>query len=457
MAKLVRRQQMASPLLAFAATIAVMSAAGMPTALRAQQADGSAARQWIDPALAGRQDSLQSLYQDLHAHAELSFQETRTAAILATRMRELGFEVTEGVGRTGVVAVLRNGPGPTVMVRTDMDGLPLEEKTGLPYASRNRQVLNGAETFTMHACGHDLHMAWWIGAAELLNANRQRWSGTLVFVAQPAEEGLGGAQAMLADGLYERFPRPDFAIAAHTNNGPAGGVTVKDGIVSSGADGWEVVFHGRGGHGAMPSQTIDPVVMGAHFVTDLQSVVARERPEHSFGVISVGSFQAGSVANIIPDTATLRLTMRAFDPAVLALLNDGMRRTALAAAAMARAPAPDLIHLGGVAPLFNDSDLVARAMLVLEPALGDDVTYVAPHMPGAPPSEDFSLFLTGERPVPGLFLNVGTYAPQVLDDFARRAEPVPANHSPEFAPDPALAIAPGARALVLSVLSVAGT
>ncbi len=408
--------------------------------------DAAALRAALDGDLVAMQPALEALYRDLHQHPGVAFEEHHAAVALAREMRALGFEVTEGVGGTGVVAILRNGPGPVVMVRTDMDALPLQEETGLPYASTNAGV--------MHACGHDMHMTWWTGAARLLASRRDGWSGTLMFVGQPAEEGLRGARAMLDDGLYTRFPRPDFAIAAHTNNGPAGAVTVKDGAVASASDAWEVVFHGRGGHGSMPSQTIDPVVIAARFVTDVQSVVARQRPEHAFGVITVGSFQAGTVANIIPDSATLRLTLRAFDPDVRTLLNEGMQRVARGSAAMAGAPEPAFTHLSAGAPLFNDSTLAARAMALLGPALGSDVTFVPATMPGVPPSEDFAFMVAPEQPVPGLFLNVGVYSRQVIADLAARGQPVPANHAPDFAPDPQTAIAPGARALALSVLAV---
>lgn len=433
----------ARPILCLAA-LALLAA---PLPAVAQDAAGM--RAWVDAALTASADDLGAVYRDLHQHPEVAFQEVRSAGVLAARMRALGFTVTEGVGGTGVVAVLENGPGPRVLVRTDMDALPLEEKTGLPYASATPGV--------MHACGHDMHMTWWLGAAEVLAAHREHWHGTLVFIGQPAEEVLGGARAMLDAGLFTRFGQPDVAIAAHTNNGPAGQVAVKDGSVASGSDAWRLVFHGRGGHGSMPSQTIDPVVIAARFVTDVQSVVARERPENAFAVLSVGSFQAGTVNNIIPDSATLQLTLRAFDPAVLALLNDGMRRVALGSAAMAGAPEPTLEHLGGARPLFNDSTLVARAMAVMGPALGDTVTLHPAWEPGVPPSEDFALYVAPNSPVPGLFLNVGVNDPAVLADLAARGQPVPANHSPYFAPDPDLAIVPGARALVLAVLSAAGT
>lgn len=429
--------------------LALLAALALASPAGAQELDGAAARTWIDAGLAAVADDLGAVYRDLHQHPEVAFQEVRSAGVLATRMRALGFTVTEGVGGTGVVAVLENGPGPRVLVRTDMDALPLEEKTGLPYASVHAGV--------MHACGHDMHMAWWLGAAQVLAANRDRWHGTLVFIGQPAEEVLGGARAMLDDGLFARFGTPDFAIAAHTNNGPAGLVAVKQGSVASGSDAWRITFHGRGGHGSMPSQTIDPVVIAARFVTDVQAVVARERPENAFGVVSVGSFQAGTVANIIPDSATLQLTLRAFDPEVLALLNNGVRRTALGSAAMAGAPEPAFEHLSSGVPLFNDDAFVDRAMAVLGPALGNEVAFHPAYEPGQPPSEDFALYVSPAGPVPGLFLNVGVYDPAALARLAADGQPVPANHSPWFAPSPDMAIVPGARALVLAVLSAAGT
>jgi len=405
-------------------------------------------RTLIDAELGARQAGLEAVYRDLHAHPETGFNETRTAALLAAKMRALEFDVTEGVGRTGVVAVLRNGDGPVVLVRTDMDALPVTEETGLDYASTTPGI--------MHACGHDMHMAWWLGAAEVLSARRELWQGTLVFIGQPAEEGLRGALAMLEDGLYTRFPRPDFAIAAHSSNAPAGQVTVKDGTVASASDGWEITFHGRGGHGSMPSQTIDPVVIAARFVTDVQAVMARERPEHAFGVITVGSFQAGTAANIIPEQAVLRLSLRSFDPAVRTLLNEGMMRVARGSAAMAGAPEPTFTRLSAGAPLVNDSALVARAAGVLGPPLGDELTVIPAYMPGVPPSEDFAFLVAPEQSVPGLFLNIGAYSPDVLARHAADGSPVPANHSPQFAPDPRLAIAPGARALTLAVIAAAG-
>ncbi len=418
----------------------------------AQDAASVVLAQAVDAELEQRQESLAALYMNLHANPEIAFQEERTASLLSERMRALGFEVTEGVGRTGIVAVYRNGDGPTVLVRTDMDALPMEEKTGLPYASTARQIADGEESYVMHACGHDLHMTWWIGAAETLMDLRDHWSGTLVFIAQPAEEVLRGARAMLDDGLFTRFPRPDYAFGAHVSNAPAGQVTIKEGAAASASDAYEIVFHGRGGHGSMPSATIDPIVMASHFVTNLQSVVAREKPEGEFGIISVGSFQSGTVANIIPDHATLKLTLRSFRTHVRELLNDGVIRTARGSAAMAGAPEPEIIHLNGAEVLINDSALARATNAYLAPALGDALSFVPAHLPGLPPSEDFSEYVADG--VPGLFFQIGGYSPDVIAEYRARDEALPANHSPFFAPDPDLAIAPGARTLALSVLGV---
>lgn len=232
----------------------------------------------IDAVLDKNIAALETLYKDLHQHPELGFQEQRTAKLLAAKMRALGFEVTEKVGTTGVVAVYRNGPGPVTLVRTDMDALPMEEKTGLPYASKAQAVLDGKPTFVAHSCGHDAHMAWWVGTAQTLLSLKEQWKGTLVFVAQPAEEVLGGASAMVKDGLFTRFPKPDYALAAHIAGAmPLGTVVMKEGVILSASDALEVVFHGKGAHGSAPSSSIDPIVMGAHFVSDVQSVSAARR------------------------------------------------------------------------------------------------------------------------------------------------------------------------------------
>jgi len=328
---------------------------GLAAAAQAQSsvADKLAAR--VGAQVDGMYPHLESVYQDIHAHPELAFEETRTAAKLAAEMRTLGFDVTEHVGRTGVVAVYRNGAGPTVLVRTELDGLPMEEKTGLPYASRAKATWQGRETFVAHSCGHDVHMASWVGTARALVALKDQWHGTLVFIAQPAEEAGAGAKAMLADGVFTRFPRPDIAFALHTSPAPYGTVAYNSGAVTSNADSFEVTFKGRGGHGSAPHTTIDPVVMAAHFINDVQTVVSREKDPFEFGVVTVGSVQAGSAGNIIPDSALLRGTIRSYKPEVRAKLLEGLRRTAKAEAMMAGAPEPEVAITSSGLAVINHS------------------------------------------------------------------------------------------------------
>jgi hippurate hydrolase len=397
--------------------------------------------------------ALDALYKDIHAHPEVGFQERRTAALLAARMRKLGFTVTEGVGGTGVVAVLRNGEGPTVMVRAEMDALPMEEKTGLPYASKAKQVVDGKESFVAHSCGHDVHVTWWVGTAEALVAMRDAWKGTLVFVGQPSEETVGGARAMIADGLFTRFPKPDFAFAAHTSNMPAGVIFVKAGVSSSAADSYEITFHGRGGHGSMPSATIDPIVIGARFVSDVQTVISREKDAAAFGVITIGSFQAGTVANIIPDDAVVKVNLRSHAAAVQQVLKDGVVRTANASAAMAKAPPPSIKPLSGTPALVNDPDLAKRMADKLMPTFGKRLIFVPATVPPASASEDFSEI--AEAGIPSLMFGIGSFDPVMIADYQQRGQPLPVNHSPYYAPQPEPTIRAGVTALALSVLAVA--
>ena len=276
--------------------------------------DTAANKAAIDRVLDAEYPRLDALYKDIHQHPEVGFQEVRTAAKLAAEMRALGFEVTEHVGKTGIVAILRNGPGPLVLVRTELDALPMQEKTGLPYASVDKQVWEGRETFVDHACGHDIHMASWVGTAKALVALKPKWRGTVMFIGQPAEETVGGAKAMLADNLFQRFGKPDYGFGLHVGPGPAGTVAYKSGVSTSNSDSFELRFLGRGAHGSMPSLSIDPVMMAGRFIVDVQSVVSREKDAASFGVVTVGSVQAGSAGNIIPDNALLRGTIRSYTP-----------------------------------------------------------------------------------------------------------------------------------------------
>jgi hippurate hydrolase len=397
---------------------------------------------------AGMYPALKTLYEDLHGHPELGFEETRTAALLARDLRALGFTVTEKVGRTGVVAIYRNGAGPTVMVRTELDALPMEEKTGLPYASRAKATSNGRETFVAHSCGHDIHMTSWVGTARALVAMKDRWHGTLMFVAQPAEELVSGAKAMVADGLFTRFPKPDFAFALHTAPAAYGTIQFNAGAMTSNSDGLEITFRGRGGHGSAPDKTIDPIAIAAHFINDVQTVVSREKDPFEFGVVTIGAFQAGTVGNIIPDQAVLRGTIRSYTPAVRAKLLDGVRRTADAAAAMAGAPAPDVsLDEGGLA-VINDADLVNRTEAVLIKGFG------AGNVQRVPPitaSEDFSAFV--DQGIPSMFFFIGVYDPQTIADAKRPGgKPLPVNHSPFFAPVPEPSIETGIKAMTLAVI-----
>jgi amidohydrolase len=405
-------------------------------------------REWAD---------LDALYIDLHSHPELAFQENRTAALLAARMRKLGFAVTEHVGRTGVVAVLHNGAGPVVLVRTELDALPVEEKTGLPYASHAEQPgEDGKPTLVAQACGHDNHMAWWIGTAEALVAMKDRWHGTLVFVGQPAEEQVSGAGAMLKDGLFTRFPRPDYGFAAHVNPGLAGTVNVKQGPTTSAVDTILITFKGVGAHGSMPDRSIDPIVEGAHFVTDVQSVIAREKDPWKFGVVTVGAFHAGTVSNIISDHADLQLTLRSYDPDVRKVINEGVERTARAEAEMARAPAPDIRHTFTASPVINDPALAAASYARLKAALGETrVTLTPEAAPGWTASEDYSEFVSAGM-ARSVYFGIGGYTQATLDGFKAQGKPVPVNHSPYFAPDHTIAIRTGIEVLTLAVLNVTG-
>jgi len=434
------------PFIVSALALAVALAAGS-----AQARNIPAEKAEVDALLDKAYPTLEALYKDIHAHPELGFQETQTAAKLADRMRALGFEVTEHVGGTGVVAIYRNGPGPLVLVRTEMDALPMEEKTGLPYASHVVTTWNGKASPAAHSCGHDIHMAAWVGTAQALLSMKSRWHGTLMFVGQPAEEITGGARAMLADNLYQRFGKPDVGLALHVGPAPTGTVSYRGGVNSSNSDSLEIVFKGKGGHGSTPSITIDPVMEAAHFTVDVQTVVSREKDPGAFGVVTIGAIQAGSAGNIIPDQAIVRGTIRSYDGAVRDKLLDGVRRTAAAAAAMAAAPAPDVkLEVGGRA-VVNDQGLADRIGAVFHTAFGDKAQ-VAPG-PG-PQSEDYSEFILAG--VPSLFFGIGGYSPEHIAAAKARGEVLQANHSPYFAPDPEPAIRNGVEAMTLAVLTVAG-
>ena len=391
---------------------------------------------------------LDALYKDIHAHPEVAFQEVRTAAKLAAEMRALGFEVTEKIGKTGLVAIYRNGEGPTIMVRTELDALPMEEKTGLPYSSRDKTNWNGQETFVDHSCGHDIHMASWVGTAKTLVALKDAWRGTLMFIAQPAEEIVSGAKAMLDDGLFTRFKKPDFGFALHDGPFAYGTLNYRTGVGSSNSDSLDVVFHGRGGHGASPQRTVDPVMIAARFIVDVQSVISREKDPTEFGVFSVGAIHGGTAHNIIPDQVILRGTIRAFKPEVRAKILAGIERTARAVAAMSGAPEPEIKFTEGAKAVMNDEALVNTAVSALKAAFGDKIS----SSPPLTASEDFSEFINAG--VPAMFFNIGVYEPERVAAAKDGTGPqLASNHSPQFAPVPKPTIETGVLAMTLAVLS----
>jgi hippurate hydrolase len=433
--------QFAKPLLA---AFALGSLVALPA--RAEL-DVASLKQSIETAFESEYPKLDALYKDIHAHPEIAFQEEKTAAKLAAEMRAIGFEVTEKVGKTGLVALYKNGDGPNIMVRTELDALPMEENTGLPYASRDKTIWQGRETFVSHSCGHDIHMASWVGTAKTLVGLKDQWKGTLMFIAQPAEEVGAGAMAMLTDGLFTRFPKPDAGFALHDQAFPYGYVRYRVGVGSSNADGLYIRFKGRGGHGAVPQATIDPVMMASRFVVDLQSVISREKDPTEFGVVSIGSLHAGTAGNIIPDEAVLLGTIRTFKPDVRARIHDGIERTAKAVATMANAPAPDIQIVEGIKAVINDPAVVATVEKVLNVAFGEKLSLT----PANTTSEDFSEFAGSG--VPLMMFNIGVYEPEKWAAANKSGTPLPGNHSPLFAPVPKPTIRTGVTAMTLAVLS----
>lgn len=411
------------------------------------------------PALAGLDalyPSLDALYRELHRAPELSLQEEKTAARMAAQLRALGFEVTERVGGHGVVGVLRNGKGPTVALRTELDALPVKEQTGLPYASTATAVdASGGTVPVMHACGHDVHMASWVGAATLLSRSRERWRGTLVMIGQPAEEVLSGARAMLADGLFTRFPRPDVAVAFHdTNLLPAGQVGVTPGFAFARADNVDVTIFGKGGHGAAPHQTVDPVVIAARTVIALQTIVSREVNPIDPAVITVGSIHGGTKHNIVPDEVKLQLTVRSYKEEVQKHLLAAIERIARAEAVAARAPREPVVTVASgqsVASLFNDPSVTKRLGAALAHAFGAaNVVDLPPRMA----SEDFSEL--GRAGVPIVQLFVGAVEPGAFAKAKASGTNVPGPHSPLFAPDREPTIRTGTATLTLAALELLG-
>lgn len=425
-------------------------AAALLFAHAAQAQDSSKFKTDVASQVNAMYPKLEAIYKDLHAHPELGFQEVRTAEKLSAEMRAIGFEVTEKIGKTGIVAIYKNGPGPTVMVRTELDGLPMEEKTGFDYASKAHALMDGRDTFVTHSCGHDLHMASWLGAARTLVAMKTQWKGTLMFIGQPAEEGTSGAKAMLADGLFKRFPKPDFAFALHSWPIAHGTIGYNSGAVSSNSDNIKIVFKGRGGHGSAPDKAIDPIAIAARFVVDVQTVISREKDPKEFGVVTIGAIQGGTVGNIIPDSVLVRGTIRSYSAAVRAKLLEGVRRVANASAMMANAPEPDVALIEGGAAIMNNEALVLSTETVLKSAFGsENVARMAPMTA----SEDFSAFVN--EGIPSMYFFTGIYDVKVVAEAnSPNGKPIAFNHSPFYAPVPEPSIKMATQAMTLAVINV---
>ncbi len=398
--------------------------------------------------------SLEALYVDLHQNPELSLQEKETAAKLAARLRALGYEVTTGVGGHGVVGVLRNGKGPTVLLRTDMDALPVKEDTGLPYASSATAKNAAGETVpVMHACGHDVHMASWIGAATLLARAKDRWRGTLVLVGQPAEEVLSGARAMIADGLLTRFPKPDFALALHDNSTvPSGRVAFVPGAMYANINDAELTVFGRGGHGAIPHRAVDPIVIAARIVLTLQTIVSREVNPLDPAVVTVGSIHGGTKSNIIPEEVKLQVTIRSYKDEVQDHLIAAIERIAKAEAAAARAPKEPVLQVGPrTQSTWNNPELSRRLAAALSRSLGPDrVVDGLPVMA----SEDFTEF--GRLGISSTIFWLGASEPKALAAASAAGKSLPTPHNPRFAPDREPTIRTGASSLTLAALELLG-
>jgi len=409
--------------------------------------DAPSVKDW----LADNQKALLGLYTELHEHPELSFQEIKTSERMADELKKVGAEVTTKVGRLGVVGVLKNGEGPTVLVRTDMDALPVTEETGLPYASKAKGVdPRGDEVGVMHACGHDIHMTTFVGTARWLGENKDQWSGTVVFIAQPAEETIGGARAMLDDGLYSRFPKPDFALALHCRaDGEVGDVYIRPGPLLASSTSLDVVIRGRGGHGAMPSLTVDPIVLAALAILDFQTIVSREILPSEPAVVTVGSIQGGNKHNIIPNEVKLQMTLRAYSEPVRLQLIEGIERRVKALAEAHKAPAPSVEVREHTPATINDPDLTARVEPLLKKALGDDrVINVDPVMG----SEDFALY--AQDGVPILMLWIGTISPERIKQAEAAGETLPGLHSSRYHPDPVPSFSTGIRAMTAAVMGL---
>ena len=415
------------------------------------------AAETVRDAIAADLPSLMTIYRELHANPELSFEEMKSSARMAAETRKLGFQVTTNVGGYGVVAVMRNGPGPTLLIRADMDALPLTEQTGLPFASKVKAIgAGGVETGVMHACGHDTHMTAWIGAARRLAVLKSQWSGTLVMIGQPAEERVAGAKKMLADGLFTRFPKPDTVIAFHDLSSlPAGVIGYTDGPALANVDGIDIKVRGVGGHGAVPQLTRDPIVLAARIVTSLQTLVSREISPFDTAVVTVGSFHAGSKRNIISNEANLQLTVRTYTPDVRAHLLDGIVRIARGeaiAAGLSDDLMPVVTNDGESADAtFNTHDLTMRMAKVFADRFGADRVKA---IQASTASEDFGVFYLTDKSIQSLIFWVGGVPQDKWDAVGGNVSKLPSLHSPYWAPDAEKVIATASEALTAAALDI---
>lgn len=405
--------------------------------------------------------SLEELYQYFHTHPELSFREYETAARMAKELRAAGAEVTEGVGGTGVVGVMENGPGPVVLLRADMDGLPVKENSGLPFQSvATQEDVDGEVKPVMHACGHDTHITGLVGTARALAERKDQWAGTVLFVVQPAEERIGGAKAMIEDGLYDRFPKPDYALAWHVAAGmPAGKLKVGPGIAYSSSDSVDITIHGVGAHGASPHTGVDPVLIGSQIVVALQTLVSRTIDPLQPGVVTVGSFHSGFKHNIITDEAKLQLTVRSDDNEVREQLLTGIERIAKSVGRMNGLPDDKLpeVRVGfeSTPVTVNEPELAGTVRQAFVDQFGSDILWDEPREGMG--AEDFAYFVAPNTDVPGAYFAVGGTPQAELDAEEAGGPPVPSHHSPLFRVDGEAAVTTGIEAMTTAALALLRT
>jgi amidohydrolase len=427
----------------------VPSAAPAQGAKSARKPDITRIQKTID----AEADSLLAFYKQIHAYPELAFQEEQTAARLAKELRKAGFAVTEKIGGTGIVGVLKNGSGPTIMVRADMDALPIIEDTGVPYASKMRvRDRDGLDVGVMHACGHDMNVACLVGTARVMAAMKDRWKGTLILIGQPAEEIGAGAKAMLEDGLLTKFPRPDFALALHCDGRyPTGHVNYREGQMQANVDSVDIIVRGKGGHGAAPHATIDPIVLAARIILDLQTIVSRERNPLEPAVVTVGAIHGGTKHNIIPDECKMQLTVRTMNDKARAEVLESIARIAKAAALGARAPEPIVKTRGEsfTPALFNEKELTTKLVAVFKDVIGPERVHERPMSMGG---EDFSQFTrAGLRT---FYWHLGTADPVAFAESKKGGKALANTHSPYYAPVPEPTLRTGVLTMSMAILEL---